>query len=442
MSAFRTYRLLVEWQVRRMREFLPLAIVVQSLLALGIVIGYPLLFPKLDPTTVLFLATGAPTVTLILMGLVLVPQAVAQAKTQGTFDYMRTLPVPRLVNLFADVTVWLAVILPGVVFAVVVAALRFGLALSISPLVVPGMLLVALTATAVGYALASLLPPMLAGLVTQVLVVFVLMFSPLNFPADRLARVARGAAPRAPDPGDGRGRARHAGRQRLPAAGRLVPAARRVVRGVVRHRPRGAEPPGVGGEGPVRHRGAPWHRAAFTVDNPLDGSCAPPHPAATSAPGRRAQSAQRGRSTRPAPEEGAHHPGAGRVRAGGTGSAGHRGRCSRAHREFALPRAALVPTRPMSFPDCVLSCPSIGADARKEHVRAISSCPRCHDRGPGGRHPRRGAGKPGGCGQPDDHPQLLRVATVQTLRRTSALCDDCAPDALFDGNNVGLGVTR
>jgi len=120
------------------------------------------------------------------MGLVLVPQAVAQGKAQGTFDYMRTLPVPRLVNLFADVTVWLAVILPGVAFAVAVAALRFGLALSISPLVLPGMLLVALTATAVGYAIASLLPPMLSSLVTQVLVVFILMFSPLNFPADRL----------------------------------------------------------------------------------------------------------------------------------------------------------------------------------------------------------------------------------------------------------------
>ncbi len=186
MATLRTYRLLVEWQVRRMRVFLPLAIVVQTLLALGIVTGYPLLFPRLDTTTELFLATGAPTVTLILMGLVLVPQALAQAKAQGTLDYMRTLPVPRLLNLLADVTVWLAVILPGVVFAVVVAALRFGLDLSVSPLVVPGVLLVALTATAVGYAIASLLPPMLSGLVTQVLVVFVLMFSPLNFPADRL----------------------------------------------------------------------------------------------------------------------------------------------------------------------------------------------------------------------------------------------------------------
>ena len=50
----------------------------------------------------------------------------------------------------------------------------------------PAFLLVALTATSVGYAIASVLPPMLANLITQVLVVFVLMFSPLTFPADRL----------------------------------------------------------------------------------------------------------------------------------------------------------------------------------------------------------------------------------------------------------------
>ena len=37
-----------------------------------------------------------------------------------------------------------------------------------------------------GYALASVLPPLVAGILSQVLVVFVLMFSPLNFPADRL----------------------------------------------------------------------------------------------------------------------------------------------------------------------------------------------------------------------------------------------------------------
>ncbi len=42
------------------------------------------------------------------------------------------------------------------------------------------------TATSTGYAMASILPPMLSNLITQVLVIFVIMFSPLNFPADRL----------------------------------------------------------------------------------------------------------------------------------------------------------------------------------------------------------------------------------------------------------------
>ena len=186
MSAWRSYRLLVLWQAQRLKVFLPLGIIVQSLFALGIVVGYPLLFPALDRQTILFLATGAPAISLISMGLVAVPQLVAQAKTEGTLDYMRSMPIPRVVYLLADLTVWLVVVTPGVVFAVVVGTLRFGLELQPSPLLVPAGLLVALTCTSIGYAIASLLPQMLANIATQVLVVFVLMFSPLNFPADRL----------------------------------------------------------------------------------------------------------------------------------------------------------------------------------------------------------------------------------------------------------------
>lgn len=186
MHALRSYRLLLAWQARRLRSFLPFAVVVQGLFAFGIVAGYPLLFPAIDRATVLFLATGAPAITLITMGLVAVPQLVAQARTEGSLDYMRTLPVGRLVYLLADLSIWLAVVLPGVAFAIIVGAIRFGLDLQVSPLVVPAMLLVALTSTSVGYAMASLLPPMLANLATQVLVVFVLMFSPLDFPAERL----------------------------------------------------------------------------------------------------------------------------------------------------------------------------------------------------------------------------------------------------------------
>jgi ABC-2 type transport system permease protein len=186
MSALRSYRLLVTWQARRMRGFLPLGIVVQALFSFGIVAGYPLLFPSMDHQTILYLAIGGPAVALITIGLVAVPQLVTQARVEGTLDYMRTLPVPRLVYLLADTTVWLAVVVPGVALAVVVSSIRFGLDLQVSPLVMPAVLLVVLTATSVGYAMASLLPPMLAQMASQILVVFILMFSPLNFPADRL----------------------------------------------------------------------------------------------------------------------------------------------------------------------------------------------------------------------------------------------------------------
>jgi ABC-2 type transport system permease protein len=186
MTALRSYRLLLTWQARRLKKFIPFGIIVQGLFAFGIVAGYPMLFPQMDRATILFLATGAPAISLISLGLVAVPQLVSQARTEGTLDYMRALPIPRITYLLADLTVWLVIVLPGVAFAVALGAFRFGLDLRPSPLVIPAVLMVALTATSIGYAIACLFPHMLANMLSQVLVVFVLMFSPLNFPASRL----------------------------------------------------------------------------------------------------------------------------------------------------------------------------------------------------------------------------------------------------------------
>lgn len=186
MDTLRSYRLLLIWQTLRLKSFLPLAIVVQAMFALGIVAGYPLLFPQIDEMTLLFLATGAPAISLITMGLVAVPQVVAKGKLEGTLEYMRSLPVRRLTYLAADLSVWVIIVLPGVVFAVAFGAWALDLSLSISLAVIPAILLVATTSAAIGYAMASVLPPMLAMLLTQVLVVGVLIFSPINFPSERL----------------------------------------------------------------------------------------------------------------------------------------------------------------------------------------------------------------------------------------------------------------
>lgn len=186
MSFARSYWLLLKWQALRKKTFIPFMAIVQVLFGLGIVLGYPLLFPQIDRMTILFLATGAPAIALVTVGLVGVPQLVAEQKTEGSFAYMRSLPVPRLAYLLADLSVYLVCVVPGVVLGVAVGAFRFNLDLVVSPLVVPGMLLVGLTATCVGYALACLLPQMLTVVITQALVVLVFMFSPLTFPPDRL----------------------------------------------------------------------------------------------------------------------------------------------------------------------------------------------------------------------------------------------------------------
>ena len=55
-----------------------------GLFALGIVIGYPLLFPEIDRTTILFLATGAPAITLITVGLVMARSVRSGADSSGS----------------------------------------------------------------------------------------------------------------------------------------------------------------------------------------------------------------------------------------------------------------------------------------------------------------------------------------------------------------------
>jgi len=181
------YATLLRWTFAQTGAMLPFVVVVQAALAAGIIIGFGLLIPGIDTASAQFLSTGAPTVILMITGLVMVATGVAQSRTSGTFTYMRALPVPRALVLVADLTVWLIVMLPSVAVTVIVAQLRYGFGYAFDwPMLVCASALTALTASAVGYAIAVALPPLLTPLVTQVLVFFVMLFSPVTFPENRL----------------------------------------------------------------------------------------------------------------------------------------------------------------------------------------------------------------------------------------------------------------
>lgn len=182
----RSYALLLKWNLLGIRLMLPFFVVVQVVLSVGIVIGFSFLVPELDRTTALYLSTGAPTISLVVVGMVLAPNGLSTQKQNGAFDYQRALPVPRLAMLAADTTMWIVAAVPGVLAGLWVAVLRFGVTLEVGWTAVPALLLVALTCTTLGYALAYTAKPMVTVLVAQMIVFFTLMFSPINFPAERL----------------------------------------------------------------------------------------------------------------------------------------------------------------------------------------------------------------------------------------------------------------
>ncbi len=89
--------------------------------------------------------------------------------------------------LAADLTIWVITTLPGVIIALIVGSVRYDFPLEISPLVGPVFLLIVLTATSVGYALALLSPkPELVSLITNFIIFCLFLFSPINFPVERL----------------------------------------------------------------------------------------------------------------------------------------------------------------------------------------------------------------------------------------------------------------
>jgi ABC-2 type transport system permease protein len=183
---WRSYRLLLKWDFLRRRRILPMIVLIQVALSVGVVYGMAFLLPDIDSKSAIYLATGAPTLTILILGLTVVPQEVAQSKLTGRLDWFSTLPVPRLAPLASEITYWLFAALPGTALALLVSSYRFDFALDINLLVVPGLLLVAATASSVGYAIATAAPPQATQQISSFVSIGVLLFSPVSLPAEQL----------------------------------------------------------------------------------------------------------------------------------------------------------------------------------------------------------------------------------------------------------------
>ena len=182
-----SYFLMVKWVFLSYRPWLSLFLAVEIGIAIGMIYGISFFYPGITPDIAKYLTTGAPTLILLVAGLVLVPQITAQARTEGTFDYIWSLPVPRMAHLAADATNMFGSVLPGVVLAVILGAIHFDFNLDVSLLVIPVVVLIALCGTFIGYSIAFVIPkPMMVNVITQIMSFAVMLFSPVMFPAERL----------------------------------------------------------------------------------------------------------------------------------------------------------------------------------------------------------------------------------------------------------------
>jgi ABC-2 type transport system permease protein len=182
----RTWLLLLRWQLLRNRKLLVTLVLVQIALGVGMIYGFGFLVPHITPEVAVFFATGAPTLGMLIIGLTVVPQETALARVNGRFSYVAALPVPRLAPMCADVTFWLLVQLPGWVVTLLLAVVHFNLHLHVDALVIPAVVLVSLSAAAVGYGVAVMFPPGATQQVSSFMSIALLLFSPINFPLDRL----------------------------------------------------------------------------------------------------------------------------------------------------------------------------------------------------------------------------------------------------------------
>jgi len=177
-------RSMMRFDIGQMRQWAGLLLVIQTMMGAGMAVMYGFFYPRVTPSTAVYITTGTPALALIPLGFLMVPVNVARERLEGTFDFIWSLPVPRSAQATSTFLLFTGLSLPGAVLALIVAALRYGVHLSVSPELLPAALLCALMAISVGYGMAlAISDPLYVNLITNALIFVVLLFSPIVIPA-------------------------------------------------------------------------------------------------------------------------------------------------------------------------------------------------------------------------------------------------------------------
>ena len=199
MTALRQYRDLVSLQMRSMRADNIFIAMIHVALTLGLVLGMGYLIPNVTESTALFLVTGTATQAFVTTGLVMLPQMLSQSKEDGRLEYFLTLPISREAYLMSLITMVAVTSFPAVAFCLAFGAWHYDLSLSVDPAFLLVMVLAVLSLAGVGVAMAVYMPHMqVTNALTQLIIFYVLFFSPVLLPESQLPELLQQTAKLAP----------------------------------------------------------------------------------------------------------------------------------------------------------------------------------------------------------------------------------------------------
>jgi ABC-2 type transport system permease protein len=174
------YTSMLRFETRNLRTYLTIGLVIQLALGAGMTFMYAFYFGDLDSAQITFLVTGIPTLALVPIGFVMVPSAIMEHKLHDTYDYVWSLPVPRLSSAMATFSIFAILGIPGMVVALLIAGVIYDADLAVSWSIVPAVLVSSSIGASVGYALGHVVPePRVISLITNIVMFLVLLFSPI-----------------------------------------------------------------------------------------------------------------------------------------------------------------------------------------------------------------------------------------------------------------------
>ncbi len=182
-----SYAAMLRFDLAAQRNWLPMFALMQVLFGAGMAIIYGFYIGHLPGGAALFIVSGSPALAVLTAGLIGVTMMVSERQQAGSWDFIWSLPAPRSATVASSFTVFTLLSVPGIAATLALAAWRYGLTLTVSPMAVPALLLSSLMATAVGFAMAQLIArPVVTNAIVNALIFVVLIFSPVEFPISRL----------------------------------------------------------------------------------------------------------------------------------------------------------------------------------------------------------------------------------------------------------------